>query len=220
MSTHLLARFALAIQILGAAWPAAAPVSSAGTTVLAEERRELPDPDRGAELIGRPAPAWKFDRWIGRGPLSLEQLRGKVVLLRWWTDGCHFCESTLPAIEALRARSDDLVVIGVYHPKPPRAVSDGHIRSVAKKLGFSGPIAVDPRWTTLDRYWLDENPERNWTSVSFLIDREGRIRWVHGGGEYHPGEDPRHASCGAQYGELERMLTKVLAERPRVTSSR
>ncbi|MGH7729791.1 MAG: redoxin domain-containing protein [Candidatus Eiseniibacteriota bacterium] len=173
------------------------------------------DPDSGAELIGRPAPDWTFTRWIGP-PRTLEGLRGKVVLLRWWTEGCHFCEATLPELEALRRRhaADGLVVIGVFHPKPPREVSDHKIVATARRLGFRGPIAVDREWSTLGRYWLADHDERSWTSVSFLIDRAGRIRWVHGGGEYHRSVDPAHARCAEQYAELERALAQALADRP------
>src|SRR5437867_8826231 len=46
------------------------------------------DPDSGAELLDTPAPAWTFTRWIGP-PLTLASLRGKVVLLRWWTEDCR-----------------------------------------------------------------------------------------------------------------------------------
>jgi thiol-disulfide isomerase/thioredoxin len=172
------------------------------------------DPDSGAELVGRPAPAWRFDRWV-RGPATeVEDLRGRVVLVRWWTEGCHYCETTLPAIEKLRRRheAEGLVVLGVFHPKPPRPVSDRHILRVARRLGFGGPIALDRDWRTLERYWLDGHPERSWTSVSFLIDRAGKIRWVHGGGEYHPSADPLHARCDRQHRELERVLATVLAE--------
>ena len=176
----------------------------------------IPDPDSGAELLGTRAPAWTFDRFLRTKPLSLRGMRGKVVLMRWWTEGCHFCRSTLPVIERLRERDADkgLVVLGVFHPKPPRRVNDRHILDLAADLGFGGPIALDGSWKTLDRYWLAGNPERNWTSVSFLIDREGMIRWVHGGGEYHPSEEPQHARCDAQYRELERVLAEVLAETP------
>jgi thiol-disulfide isomerase/thioredoxin len=171
------------------------------------------DPESGVEMLGHPAPAWTFTRWIG-APRSLEGLRGNVVLLRWWTEGCHFCAATLPELERLRrAHADDgLVVIGVFHPKPPREVSDRKITAVAKRLGFSGPIAVDREWATLERYWLAARPERSWTSVSFLVDRQGDIRWVHGGGEYHRGDDPAHARCATQYRELQQTLTEVLAE--------
>src|SRR5437867_12953454 len=170
------------------------------------------DPDTGAEMVGRPAPEWTFTRWV-RGPrLTLHDLRGKVVLVRWWTENCHYCRTTLPVLERLRREhADDLVVLGVFHPKPePREVSDQHILQVAHQLGFSGPIAFDRDWRTLDRYWLSGNPDRNWTSVSFLIDREGVIRWVHGGGEYHPSADPRHRSCDQEYQGLEHALREAL----------
>src|SRR6266516_6782579 len=90
-------------------------------------------PESGADLIGQPAPRWSFTRWAGSAPLSLKELRGKVVLLRWWTEDCHYCAATLPGIEALRAAhaGEGLVVIGAFHPKPPREVSDRHILAVA-----------------------------------------------------------------------------------------
>ena len=175
------------------------------------------DPDSGAELLGRPAPDWAFTRWVRGSPHALADYRGKVVLVRWWTEGCHFCKATLPVIESLgREHPRDLVVIGVFHPKPePREVDDRHILAVAKQLGFSGPIAFDRDWKTLNRYWLHANPDRNWTSVSFLIDRDGVIRWVHGGGEYHPSTDPAHARCDLEYRGLEKALASALASPPR-----
>ncbi|TMQ51807.1 MAG: redoxin domain-containing protein [Candidatus Eisenbacteria bacterium] len=199
---RMLLSLGAAILIVAAAPPGRRP--QAATT----------GPDSGAELIGRPAPRWTFDRWIGTEPMTLEKLRGKVVLLRWWTEGCHFCSTTLPVVDRLRKadQASGLVVIGVFHPKPPHPVSDKHILAVARRIGFSGPIAVDGTWSTLDRYWLDGHPERDWTSVSFLIDREGVIRWVHGGGEYHPSRDPAHARCDLEYRDLEKALSAALAE--------
>ena len=173
------------------------------------------DPDLGSDLIGQPAPEWAFTRWVRGSRATLADLHGKVVLVRWWTDGCHFCRSTLPALESLVGRVDrsDLVVLGVYHPKPrPREVSDRRILKIAGELGFSGPIAFDRDWRTLGRYWLDGHDERNWTSVSFLIDRRGVIRWVHGGGEYHPGRDPGHERCDLEFDQLETTLATLLAE--------
>ena len=187
--------------------------AAAAATTSHQHGEAVDDPDSGVELLGTPAPEWSFTRWIGP-PLSLETLRGKVVLVRWWTEGCHFCANTLPELDALRREhaAQGLVVIGVFHPKPPREVSDSHIRAKAKRLGFAGPLAVDRDWTTLGRYWLDGHPERNWTSVSFLIDRRGLIRWVHGGGEYHRSSDPAHARCVLQLQGLEQALATTLAE--------
>lgn len=223
---------AAALAAPGAAAGPDVPSASAETRVVAQPRdagtrahavhtAHADDPDSGAELVGQQAPTWSFTRWIGPQH-SLAELRGKVVLIRWWTEGCHFCATTLPELERLRRAHADqgLVVIGAFHPKPPREVSDRHILSVAKRLGFGGPIAVDRSWTTLDRYWLAGHPERSWTSISFLIDRDGTIRWVHGGGEYHPSSDPAHARCAIQYREMERALAAALAEPPRAANAR
>jgi len=177
----------------------------------------MDDPDSGAGMIGQPAPEWDFVRWLRSKPMTLESVRGKVVLMRWWTEGCHYCRATLPVVErARREHPGELVTVGVFHPKPPREVGDKRILKVAKDLGYDGPIAVDTEWKGLDAYWLDGHPERNWTSVSFLIDREGKVRWVHGGGEFHPSGDPRHARCDLQNDEFEAVLKELLAERPQV----
>jgi glutathione peroxidase-family protein len=175
------------------------------------------NPDSGVELIGHPAPPWLFQRWVRGGPLTLEQLRGKVVLMRFWTEECRFCATTLPAIEDLRRRYGDrgLVVIAAFHP--PRVHekrSNARIVAVADSLGFGGPIACDQDWRTLDRWWLDGHPDRNWVSASFLIDRDGIVRWVHGGGEYHPSDDPRHYRCDVKFRELEAALEPLLAAAP------
>jgi hypothetical protein len=175
-----------------------------------------PDADSPAGVLDRPARAWSFDRWLRTAPLRAEDLRGRVVLLRWFTEECRFCEGTLPELEALRRRYADrgLVVVGVYHPKPRRAVRDTHILQVAERLGFHGPLAVDERWSTLERWWLDGQPERNWTSVSFLMDGTGVVRWVHTGGEYHPSRDPRHHRCQREYTELVETLERLLPPTP------
>lgn len=200
--------------VLAAALALAFAPARTGAPSLAPPAGAADDADSGADLVGRPAPEWSFTRWVRGRERTLRDLRGKVVLVRWWTEGCHFCRTTLPAIEALqREHPEDLVVLGVFHPKPePHDVSDPHILRVARALGFSGPIAFDRDWHTLNRYWLDGHPERNWTSVSFLINREGLIRWVHGGGEYHRSDDPRHRTCDLEYRGLEKALAEVLKE--------
>ena len=192
-------------------------VAMACTALPARAANVCPSPDEAdspAELLGRPARAWTFDRWIRTAPITQESLRGKVVLVRWFTEDCHYCKSTLPQLEALQKQygRDGLVVLTAFHPKPQRHLSDKYILRVANQLGWSGPVAVDERWTTLDRWWLQGHPERNWTSVSFLIDQAGVVRWAHSGGEYHPSDDPRHAPCARQYAELEALLQKLLAE--------
>ncbi len=187
-----------------------------GMAMPADTSNAAHDPDSGVELIGKPAPPWLFQRWVRGGPLTLDGLRGRVVLMRFFTDHCRFCEETLPAIEQLRRRYGErgLVVLGAFHPnKPHQKLSDRKIVALADTLGFGGPIACDQDWKTLDRWWLDGHPDRNWVSVSFLIDRDGIVRWVHGGGEYHPSDDPRHHRCDVKFHQLEAAIEPLLEAR-------
>ena len=205
-----MAFFAVFAALL-AAWPSVVGAAGAGAP---EQHGATEAVDSPAELLDQPARAWTFTRWLDAPPLTLEGLRGKVVLVRWFNTGCRFCGNTLPSLEALRKRyaSQGLVVVGVFHPKPPRPVSDGFVRRATRKLGFRGPVAVDEDWSTLNRWWLANHPGRNWTSVSFLIDREGVVRWAHGGGEYHPSSDPRHAACDVRHAEHERTIRRLLGD--------
>lgn len=208
----LLSRLACSARIAPAAL-AALSLLLVLAAAPAGARTPGPDPDSGEEMLGKPAPEWAFTRWLGPA-LDQQGLRGKVVLLRWWTVGCHFCEATLPEVEALRGRygKDGLVTIGVFHPKPPGPVKNNEVKRAAEKRGYHGRIAIDQDWETLSRYWLAGNPERNWTSVSFLVDREGNVVWVHGGGEYHHTSDPKHARCDAQARELAGKLEELLGQ--------
>lgn len=215
--TRGLLALAAACLALGTALPGAA--AGAGHAhppggIPVDSLRAHPElgPDSGVELIGRPAREFRFSRWLRTRPLTPDSLRGHVVLLRFWTDDCRYCRNSLPAAETLRRRWGDrgLVVLGAYHPNEPKAVSDSLVLRWADEYGFGGPIAIDDQWATLRHWWLDGHPDRNWVSVSFLLDRDGVVRWVHGGGEYHPSDDPRHRSCDVSYRELERKLDELL----------
>jgi peroxiredoxin len=139
-------------------------------------------------IVGKPAPAWDVD-WMGQPDLALDALRGRVVLVRWFTEGCPYCSSTAPTLVALQNELGPrgLNVIGMYHHKSDEPLDAKRVRAFADELGFSFPIAIDHEWRTLKRWWLDQHP--GWTSVSFLIDRRGVVRFVHTGGSYEPGSD-------------------------------
>src|SRR5688572_17008472 len=74
----------------------------------------------GKDLIGTAAQPFTFDTWLNSKPLSLEGLRGKVVVIRWWTaPGCPFCAASAESLESLWKKHSDrgLVVVGAYHHK-------------------------------------------------------------------------------------------------------
>ena len=142
-----------------------------------------PSPE-GAELIGTPAPPWDVSEWIGSPALTLEGLRGKVVLVRWFmSTDCPYCTATAPALNQLHQELKDrgLTVIGMYHHKDPSPLEIDNVKRWAWEFGFRFPVAVDRDWRTLRRWWLT-GPKRGFTSVSFLIDKHGIIRRIHPGG--------------------------------------
>jgi peroxiredoxin len=146
----------------------------------------------GAEdpLLGTKAPEWHVTDWSNSQPLALSDLAGKVVLVRWWTaPGCALCTATAPALNEFHTLYKDrgLVVVGLYHHKSGAPLEAEKVRRSAAKLGFQFPVAIDPQWQTLRRWWLDQG-ERKWTSVSFLLDAKGVIRHIHPGGQYVKGD--------------------------------
>ena len=142
----------------------------------------------GRELIGKVAPGWEAPEWIQGGPLTPEGLRGRVVLLRWWTGpDCPYCGSSAPYLNEWYSRysRQGLVIVGFYHHKSRGPLTRRHVAELAGRFGFHFPIAIDPEWRTLKRWWLDGH-DRNFTSVSFLLDQQGIIRYIHPGGTYAP----------------------------------
>jgi peroxiredoxin len=93
-----------------------------------------------------------------------------------------------------------LRVIGIYHHKQPTPMDPQQVAEQAAEFGFKFPVAVDPGWRTLKRWWLDGH-ERGFTSVSFLLDRRGVIRHIHPGRQYVKG-DADHAAMKAKIVEL------------------
>ncbi len=92
----------------------------------------------GAELIGTKALGWESAEWLNTEPLRLEDLRGKVVLVRWWTDTCPYCSRSASTLNEFHARyvHHGLIVIGMYHPKPiDRPITASEIREAAKERG-------------------------------------------------------------------------------------
>ncbi len=144
----------------------------------------------GAELIGTPAPEWDASDWMGSPPLKLSGLRGKVVLVRWFTStDCPYCSASAPALNQLHTdyAGRGLVVIGMYHHKRPEPLTRNAVQGWACDYKFAFPIAIDRDWRTLNRWWLGTK-KRAYTSVSFLIDRQGIIRHIHPGGRLALGE--------------------------------
>jgi peroxiredoxin len=168
-----------------------------------------------ATIIGVPAPDWGELAWVQGGPLSLSDLRGKVVLVRFFTDPeCPFCSATAPALNEFDRdfRARGLVVVGFYTPKPrPRPVSVEDVRRTVTAYGFRFPVAVDDEWKALRRLWLDRSPGAGWTSASLVIDRDGIVRHVHPGGVF--AKDSADPQARRDYDEIRATIETLLARK-------
>ena len=119
--------------------------------------------------------------WLNSPPLTREQLKGKVVLVDFWTYSCINCIRYIPYVRAWaeRYRNDGLVVIGVHSPEFAFEKDPANVRKAVADLGIRYPVAVDNDlaiWRAFDnRYW----------PASYLADGQGRIRYHHfGEGSY------------------------------------
>jgi len=156
---------------------------------IATQKEPSKDIEMSTRLIGTEAQDWNVGSWMNSKPVQLRDLLGKVVLVRWWTEGCPFCSATAPALNGFydEFHSRGLEVIAFYHHKSDQPLDVARVHQYANKLGFKFPVAIDYDWQTLRRWWLDDSAT-TWTSVSFLIDRKGTIRHIHPGGQYVVGD--------------------------------
>jgi cytochrome c biogenesis protein CcdA/thiol-disulfide isomerase/thioredoxin len=110
--------------------------------------------------------------WINSAPLTPESLRGKVVLVDFWTYSCINCLRTLPYIKSWYAKYKDrgLVIIGVHTPEFPFEKDEANVRRAVKELGIAYPVAMDNDY----RIWRNFNNE--YWPADYFIDATGHIR--------------------------------------------
>ena len=153
---------------------------------LAEEER-LDDYGRAPEFE-------QIDLWLNSEPLTMAGLRGKVVLIDFWTYSCINCLRTLPHVRAWDEayRDDGLVIIGVHTPEFAFERDAGNVRRAVRDLEVAYPVALDNAYGTWEawrnRYW----------PAKYFVDRAGRLRYAHFG--------------EGGYEESERVLRRLLAE--------
>ncbi len=145
-------------------------------------------------IEGRMPPLTGAAAWLNSPPLTAENLKGKVVLVDFWTYSCINCLRTLPYVRAWAEKYKDqgLVVIGVHTPEFAFEKNIDNVKAAVADLKIGYPVAVDNDyaiWRAFqNKYW----------PAHYFIDAQGRVR------HHHFGE--------GEYAESERVIQELLAE--------
>ena len=145
--------------------------------------------------IGNCAPEFQgTQEWINSEPLTMESLRGKVVLIDFWTYTCVNCIRTLPFLQSWHERYADegLVIVGVHTPEFEFEKIYDNVVQASKDEGVVWPVVQDNDFAVWRSY-----SNRYWPA-KYLIDQTGQVRYSHFG--------------EGKYAETEEMIRKVLAE--------
>src|SRR5919201_3956701 len=146
-----------------------------------------------------PAPNFTgIESWINTPrdrPLTVAGLRGKVVLVDFWTYSCINCLRTLPHLKAWDAayRKAGLVIVGVHTPEFAFEHVLSNVRDAVRRFGVHYPVGIDNGYRTWDAYSNEYWP------AEYLIDRSGHVRHRHFG--------------EGEYGTTEKLIRALLAER-------
>jgi thiol-disulfide isomerase/thioredoxin len=132
--------------------------------------------------VGKKAPEFiGITAWINSPALSIEQLKGKVVLVDFWTYSCINCVRTLPYLKQWYASYQDkgLVLVGIHTPEFEFEKNSANVKDAVKRFGIEYPVCLDNNFKTWQNYH-----NRFWPA-HYLIDQEGIIRYIHfGEGNY------------------------------------
>ncbi|MCC6614028.1 MAG: redoxin domain-containing protein [Anaerolineae bacterium] len=173
MSSNLLLRAAalaltvVLVAVLTGVTFAGSSIKLGSTPSQTQPASDLPNRGAAEEIRSR---GWlNSDR-----PLRLQDLRGSVVLLEFWTFDCINCIHTLPHVEGWHETYADqgLVTIGVHFPEFGYEHDVQNVRAAAERLGVTYPIALDNDGATWDAY-----NQRYWPTI-YLIDKQGNIRYL------------------------------------------
>lgn len=136
----------------------------------------------GVAAEGRTAPEFAgITGWLNSGPLSMAGLRGKVVLVNFWTYACYNCINALPHVKRLHDAyyGKGLVVVGVHTPEFPFEKSTGNVQAAIQRFGIKYPVAQDNNFSTWNAY------RNQYWPAQYIVDQSGKIVYTHAGeGQY------------------------------------
>jgi thiol-disulfide isomerase/thioredoxin len=190
-----------ALEDTASARSALVDLRGGGHGVGAKATGAAPEPgaDGGLDLpvLGKAPEFVGTQRWFntpGDRPLTLDKLRGRVVLVDFWTYSCINCIRTFPYLKAwdARYRKDGLTIVGVHTPEFPFERDAGNVEDAIERNGIRYPVVQDNEQQTWSAYGNQYWP------AEYFIDAKGDVRYVHFG--------------EGEYGEKEKVIRQLLAE--------
>jgi thiol-disulfide isomerase/thioredoxin len=152
-------------------------VASVNTAARADDRSALGTRVEVAEASTQAPDFRGINNWLNSTPLRMSELRGKVVMVNFWTYGCYNCVNTLPHMTKLHTKYKDkgLVIVGVHTPEFPFEKSLSNVQAALKRHGIDYPVAQDndsATWSAYrNRYW----------PAQYIVDQTGKIVYTHAG---------------------------------------
>ena len=141
----------------------------------------IPTPEVLAEVHPRLV---DIDGWLQSEVESIEELRGKVVIVEFWTFACYNCKNRIPYTQELYAnhRARGLEIVGIHSPEFKFEEDVDNIREALVELGVTWPVVLDTRKRT---FWEWQGGPRAYWPRTYVLDRQGRVRFDHiGEGKY------------------------------------
>lgn len=132
-------------------------------------------------------------KWINSQPLKIEELRGKLVLIDFWTYSCINCIRTFPYLKKWYDEYKDkgFVIIGVHTPEFEFEKDSSNVEKAVKRFGITYPVAMDNDYKTWQAY------SNHYWPAHYLIDQQGIVRFVHfGEGKYQETENAIRGMLG------------------------
>ena len=148
--------------------PPATASTTGGVVLPVSQRTEAPD------FTG-------IDGWLNSTPLTLADLRGKVVLIDFWTFSCVNCVRTIPHLKILYDdyKSRGFVIVGVHSPEFDFEQVTANVAAAVTRLGVTWPVAIDSQMATWNAY------QNEYWPAEYLLDQQGRIAYTSfGEGDY------------------------------------
>ncbi len=171
------------------------PNYGVGLTQFEDTQQIKSELEKVHQLKGIPAPELiQGGQWFNSQPLKLADLKGKVVLVDFWTYSCINCQRTLPYLKTWWQKYQDkgLVIIGVHAPEFEFEKNPKNVQQALTDFGLTYPVMQDNEFATWRAY------DNHYWPAKYLIDKDGSIRYTHFG--------------EGKYDETEKMIQELLKE--------